>query len=1065
MKKLISLLISSKTTLVLLIIFTISIAAATFIEDKYDTITAKLLVYNAKWFEFVILLLVLNFIGSIKRYHLYRKGKLPGLLFHSAFIIIILGAAVTRYIGFEGSMHIRQGESSNFIYSSDPYLTLRALDDGYQYTVDKPYVISPFRKKSFDIKIETKNKGAIKVKFNDFIKNAVETYETDTDGGINIVKLMFSVDGHKDEIILKNGEIKETHGFLVSLNNEDNPNGLNLYTREDNLEMRYPGNIFITKMPEMTVDSVNQDAIIPIHKSYLYEPEGTGLTFVLTNHFKNAKIKYVAGGEGANGPDVLMVDVEYNGTKQTVPVIGGAGYSDNYKNINLDGISLKIAYGMKKIELPFSLKLNEFIMERYAGSESPSSYASEVTLIDNEKGVKKDYRIFMNNVLDYRGYRFFQSSYDQDEKGTILSVNHDFWGTWISYFGYFLLALGFILTLFNKHSRYHDLFHKIGNIRAKRRKAALLMILGIMFFDNNVINAQNDGHIHDFEIGHVSEQHAKKLGELIVQGYDGRFEPVNTLAYDVLHKISKKDKFEVPEAGKMNAMQVFLDMIIHAEFWKKQKIVYVKESAVMNVVGLSGKYGAFIDFFNEDGSYKLMKFAETAFRKKPAEQNKFDKEIIKLNERLEVFMMAYQGKMLKVFPVQNDPNHKWINWTDPLSKEELTGDLRMLNDAMGLEEFNYMNIMKLYLTSVLNATKTSDYSEADKIIGYLDNIQRQSSAASLLPSKSKVKKEIQYNNSKIFINLKNIYALLSVILLLLTFIDNVRIKKNKILGYTLNFFIVILGLAFIYHTYGLGLRWYLSGHAPWSNGYEALILISWASLLAGFSFMRYSKITLAATALLAFFTLMTASHSSYDPQLTNLQPVLKSYWLIIHVATLTISYGFLGLGFILGLIIMFIFLFKSEKNTNRFDTLIAELTHINEMNLTIGLFLATVGTFLGGIWASESWGRYWGWDAKETWSLVIIITYTIILHLRLVPKIRGMYLFNVGAVTGIASVLMTFFGVNYYLSKGLHSYASGETPIFPIWAWITIISILTLIIAAGVKNKMTKKHKPTIQNQ
>ena len=203
---------------------------------------------------------------------------------------------------------------------------------------------------------------------------------------------------------------------------------------------------------------------------------------------------------------------------------------------------------------------------------------------------------------------------------------------------------------------------------------------------------------------------------------------------------------------------------------------------------------------------------------------------------------------------------------------------------------------------------------------------------------------------------------------------------------------------------------------------------------------------------------MTAGHSSYDPQLTNLTPVLKSYWLIIHVAVLTISYGFLGLGFILGIMNLFIYLFKTKKNHERLDLLIFELTYINEMNLTIGLVLATVGTFLGGVWANESWGRYWGWDAKETWALVIVITYTILLHLRFIPKLNRKYFFNVASVFSFGSVLMTFFGVNYFLSKGMHSYGAGDHAIFPLWAWILIGSIILLMIGAKIKETMIDKY-------
>jgi cytochrome c-type biogenesis protein CcsB len=284
-----------------------------------------------------------------------------------------------------------------------------------------------------------------------------------------------------------------------------------------------------------------------------------------------------------------------------------------------------------------------------------------------------------------------------------------------------------------------------------------------------------------------------------------------------------------------------------------------------------------------------------------------------------------------------------------------------------------------------------------------------------------------------------------------------RIKKSRIIQYLLYFFITLLGIAFLFHTYGMAMRWYLSGHAPWSNGYEALLLIAWASLLAGFSFIRYSKITVAATALLAFSILMTAGHSSYDPQLTNLQPVLKSYWLIIHVAVITISYGFLALGFILGLINIFLFLFKSKSNAQRSDLLIEELTYTNEISISVGLFLATLGTFLGGVWANESWGRYWGWDAKETWALVIVITYAIILHLRLVPKLKNLLLFNAATIIGFGSVIMTFVGVNYYLSKGLHSYAADDKTVFPVWGWLIILSLITLILMAGLKEKWTKR--------
>jgi len=1054
MKKLLSILFSPRTTLGLLVIFAIALGAATFIENSYDTITSKILVYDAFWFEALMVLMIINFIGSIKRYHLFTWKRMSGFIFHTAFIIIIIGAGVTRYIGFEGRMSIREGSSTNYILSDQTFLNVKANDGTQDYTINKELKLGMITDNSFDLEIETETKGTIGIAYKNYLKKAEEKYVEGQEDGFTILSLTISVDGHKDEMELRDGELQMNHDFPIAFNNNSRPDALKITGTPGNFKISYPRDIKTNTMPDMTEGLILSNNPGVFSMMQLYKPEGTGIALVLNNIKENVGIKYVESSSDQYMPGALILDVSHQGKTQEVVVLGGAGYVDNYFEVPLEGVSLKLAYGTRIIPLPFSIQLNKFELDRYAGSMSPSSYASEVTLIDQQKGVRFDHRIFMNNVLDYGGFRFFQSSYDKDEKGTILSVNHDFLGTWITYVGYALMIIGFIWTLFNRNSRYWDLMDKIKQLR-KRRKNLTLILLFLL--STTGVFAQEE-HQHDVNPYSVSAAHADKFGELIVQNYEGRFGPIHTLAIDVIHKVTKKDKFDIPGRGEMTAMQVFLDLPLNAEFWRDQKIIYVREESVSSIIGVSEKRASFNDFFNERGEYKLQTFAETASRKPDATRNKFDKEIIKVSERLEIFMMAYQGSMLAIFPVQNSENHKWVSWDDPLANQELTGSIRIINDDLQLPKLNYGNIMRIYFRELVNASKSADYTRADKLLGYIKSIQQQSSAEHILPSETKIKKEISYNKSNIFINLKNVYALLSVLLLFLAFIDNLRTNKNKILTWSLNICIAILAVAFMYHTYGMGMRWYLSGHAPWSNGYEALILVSWSALLAGFSFMRYSKITLAATSLLAFFTLMTASHSSYDPQLTNLVPVLKSYWLIIHVATLTISYGFLGLGFILGFFNMGIYLMKTKKNAKRLSLITRELTYVNEMNLTIGLFLATIGTFLGGVWANESWGRYWGWDAKETWALVITIVYTIILHLRLAPKIKGEFIFNVAAIFGFGSVLMTFLGVNYYFTKGMHSYASGETPIFPMWGWFTILAIVVLIVIAGIKERKQKKY-------
>jgi cytochrome c-type biogenesis protein CcsB len=260
----------------------------------------------------------------------------------------------------------------------------------------------------------------------------------------------------------------------------------------------------------------------------------------------------------------------------------------------------------------------------------------------------------------------------------------------------------------------------------------------------------------------------------------------------------------------------------------------------------------------------------------------------------------------------------------------------------------------------------------------------------------------------------------------------------------------ILFAGFLFHTFGLGIRWYVAGHSPMSNGYESMIFISWVTLLAGFIFSHRSAFALSATAVLAGMTLMVAHLSFMDPEITNLVPVLKSYWLTLHVSVITGSYGFLGLGAILGIISMILVSLSDDKNVERISVTLDELTVINYKTLTLGLYLLTIGTFLGAIWANESWGRYWGWDPKETWSLITIIVYSFVIHSRMIPGMKDIYTFNLLSLFAFSSVLMTYFGVNYYLS-GLHSYAAGDSVPVPVFVYVAVIVLVTLAVFAYLK--------------
>jgi len=330
-------------------------------------------------------------------------------------------------------------------------------------------------------------------------------------------------------------------------------------------------------------------------------------------------------------------------------------------------------------------------------------------------------------------------------------------------------------------------------------------------------------------------------------------------------------------------------------------------------------------------------------------------------------------------------------------------------------------------------------------------------AKDYMPSEGKIKAELLYNRLLIFNKLIGWYFMIGLILLVLLLIKVFRPKMNLKWPIRIGIGLIILG--FVFHVFGLGLRWYIAGHAPWSNGYESMVYIAWAIVLAGVLLARKSHITLAATSVLAGWILIVAVMNWLDPQITNLVPVLKSYWLMIHVSVITASYGFLFLGAMLGLINLFLIIARgnSKPNDNITFTL-KELSAVNEFSLTIGIFLLSIGTFLGGIWANESWGRYWGWDAKETWSLISILIYSFVLHMRKIKGLQSLFAYNLASVFASFSIIMTFFGVNFYLS-GLHSYAQGDPVPIPIWVYISVFVLILIATVAYYRHDEKERLK------
>ena len=483
-------------------------------------------------------------------------------------------------------------------------------------------------------------------------------------------------------------------------------------------------------------------------------------------------------------------------------------------------------------------------------------------------------------------------------------------------------------------------------------------------------------------------------------------------------------------------------MTQYPQYWYNLPIIYLKRGndSIRKIIGVDKevKYAPLIAFFDETGGYKLSNYLDAAY-KEPV-PNQFQKDFIEADKKVNLLYSALSGQILKVFPVPGDKTNKWMSFLE-------------LNQPTATSLDSIKNIIPFYLNAVEKSVASNDYKLPSSLLIGLTKYQQKYGEEVML-SENKIDSEILYNKYDIFKNLHYLYMLAGVLMLLFTIVQ--MFNSKKWVTTTINAFHLLIGLFFVLHTAGLIVRWYISGHAPWSDAYESMIYVGWATMFFGLAFDRKSKLTVAATAFVVSMILMVAHWNWMDPSIGNLQPVLNSYWLMIHVAVIVASYGPFTLAMVLGLVSLFLMIFTNEKNKEKMKMNIDEITYINEMALTVGLVMLTIGNFLGGQWANESWGRYWGWDPKETWALISIMVYAFVIHARFVPALRGRWIYNVMSVLAFASILMTYFGVNFHLS-GLHSYASGEKQNVTYYFYIALILAVISAIAYFPYKKYFKK--------
>ena len=707
MKRLKKIFFSTRTMTVLLLLFGISMAVATFVENDYDTATEKTLVFNSTWFEILMLWLIILFAANIKTYRLTKKEKWPLLVFHLAFIFMFIGGAITRYVSFEGQMPIKEGQTTNEIISDLTYFKLDVTDGKKTLSYDKyPYMMSYFNAKDtrwpfkrtykqdyhFDNKI-------ISLKTLDYIPLAKDSVQK-TESGKKVLNIVSIGERSRVNNYIPEGEIKDIDGTIFSFNNPVQgavqlmeKDGITMITVPNDgkymsMQGQQKGEVIDSALLAQQSGDIKANESASLNNRALYTVNNTN--FIIPENAFNGKIVYYKGDKSnpmdKNLLGVIQVQLTSGNESDTLLIKGGKGVTGFNKTVRINGLNVSLGFGSKILYTDFSLRCDDFLLDRYPGSNNPSSYESKITVIDN--GTEKQHHIFMNNVMDYRGYRFFQASYFPDESGTILSVNADRWGTNVTYLGYFLLFTGMFFTLFWKGTHFWKLNNSLKQMHTKKLILLPFLLLLGMGLGINKSFAQNSNYItHDTttiaqqqpkptaqfakpgELGSnriIDPVHAKKFAHLLVQDFQGRIEPMDTHVLELLRKIYKKDKYQKGNVT-ISAEQWFISMQIDPGYWANEPLIKVGQKGGDQLIKETGAnadgYTSYANLVDPNtGIFKLEKQDNKSFSKRKADQSNYDKGIIEVTERFNIFSGIAFGYYTQIIPVKNDPAQTWRSW-------------------------------------------------------------------------------------------------------------------------------------------------------------------------------------------------------------------------------------------------------------------------------------------------------------------------------------------------------------------------------------------------------------------
>lgn len=643
--------------------------------------------------------------------------------------------------------------------------------------------------------------------------------------------------------------------------------------------------------------------------------------------------------------------------------------------------------GMKEEKLPFSLCLQKFEAKMHDGTNAAADYSSKFTVIDGDD--KSEGEVSMNNIYSHRSYRLYQSSYDEDGKGSVLAINADPYGIPVTYTGYALLFISLVWMLFDPKGGYRKLL-KSPLLKKGALMTALILSMG------NIQTLHAESATGNLQNAVLPKETAEKFGELHIL-YNDRICPVQTFALDFCKKIYGARSYQ-----GLTAEQVLSGWVFYGNTWANEPFIKIKSGEMKTAMNLPD-YASLNTFFNREmGGYTIGQYVQEYYN---GQQDKFHQQAADIDGKIQIIMELREGISLKVLPytfiknVKATKDHSFIKagtttWFSPVDKL-----------PQAVEHQHALYIRNVF--SLLNGdVKAGNTSRVNEFFVKMKKYQEVSSGNSL-PTATQYKAE-RINNAFPFATILFMANLtLGFIALFYTIYRMTKKKEIKVLNIALP---VLLGVSFLALTFGLALRWIISGNVPMSNGYESMLTVAWFVMLISILMQLRIRIVMVFGFLISGFFLLVSHINQMDPAIGQMMPVLNSPLLSIHVSIIMMSYALLSLTFICG--IMGICLRSHGE----------ELQALSRIFLYPALTTMGFGIFIGAIWANVSWGNYWSWDSKETWALITFMIYAVVVHTQSLPVFRKPLVYHIYITLAFLSIAMTYFGVNYFLT-GMHSYA------------------------------------------